>query len=407
MNQLPAAAHARLPMPPDAAVTASVWKVLTDVIFPNAKSPESIVMALAYCRARKLDIMKRPVNIVPMWDSKRQDYVETVWPSINEHHVTAARAGWAGMDEPIWGPDKRETFRGRIKTGKNSYETVEFPITFPEWCTVPVYRVIDGQRCRFAEPVYWLETYARRQGTAIPAPMWIRRPRMQLHKCSKAANLRAAFPEECGEYTSDEMEGKSIDEVPGSGDITAEADKVEWTGRDAHRRADQAPNGGRRTDGETGGGDGGGGESEVPSYLLDVPPPDGDMGMADFKPEPGYVFRQKFGVKKFKKAEDWIKAWADQIKLRKDANADDLLEEDRKRNRSDLEEIKGFDPEAARRVLAMLREALNLPANGGAADRGTQDNGPKEGDHVADREQPGVKAASGSPQGSHNPAAAP
>jgi hypothetical protein len=34
--------------------------VLVEAIFPSAQSAESIILALDYCRARNLDIMKKP-----------------------------------------------------------------------------------------------------------------------------------------------------------------------------------------------------------------------------------------------------------------------------------------------------------------------------------------------------------
>ena len=48
----------------------------------------------------------------------------------------------------------------------------------------------------------------------MPADMWKKRPRGQLHKNAKAASLRAAFPEEMGnDYTAEEMEGQVIEGV--------------------------------------------------------------------------------------------------------------------------------------------------------------------------------------------------
>jgi hypothetical protein len=77
---------------------------------------------------------------------------------------------------------------------------------------VTVYRLVNGQRCPFTEPVFWLEAYARLGGaySELPTDMWVKRPRGQLLKCAKAASLRAAFPEEAG-YTAEEMEGKVIE----------------------------------------------------------------------------------------------------------------------------------------------------------------------------------------------------
>jgi phage recombination protein Bet len=187
------------------------WRVLCEAIFPAAKTPEAIVMALDYCKARNLDIFRKPVHIVPMWNSALGKEVETVWPGINEVQVTAARTGhYAGMDEPRWGAMIKRTFKGSKKNKNGSWENVEAEVEFPEYCAVTVYRMVEGQRCPFTEPVYWLEAYSRSFGKELPTDMWIKRPRGQLHKVAKAASLRTAFPEE-GEYTAEEMEGKEIE----------------------------------------------------------------------------------------------------------------------------------------------------------------------------------------------------
>lgn len=195
-------------MPGGLSVTPQQWRVLTDAVFPSAKSPESIVLALDYCVARKLDPFKRPVHIVPMWNSSLRREVETIWPGINELQVTAARTGqWAGMDEPKWGKMITRTFHGQTKDGGPREVTLEYP----EWCSVTVYRMILGQRSAFTEPVYWDECYARIGRSELPNDMWQKRVRGQLHKNAKAASLRAAFPEEMGnDYSAEEMEGRDI-----------------------------------------------------------------------------------------------------------------------------------------------------------------------------------------------------
>ena len=72
------------------------------------------MMAVDYCKARKLDILKKPVHIVPMWSTSLGREVETVWPSINEIQTTASRTGqWAGMDEPKWGKTITKIFKGK------------------------------------------------------------------------------------------------------------------------------------------------------------------------------------------------------------------------------------------------------------------------------------------------------
>lgn len=201
----------RLPMPQGLNdMDPGKWRVLCESVFPNANSPEAIVLAVDYCKARKLDILKKPVNIVPMYSTKLKRYVETVWPSINEVQVTASRTGaYAGMDEPKWGEDIKQTFEG-IK-GDNVGAT-KVAIIYPSSCAITVYRIVDGQRCAFTEPVFWTEAYGRIGKTELPNDQWAKRPRGMLLKVAKAFSLRAAFPEE-GEHTAEEMEGKTIEEV--------------------------------------------------------------------------------------------------------------------------------------------------------------------------------------------------
>jgi phage recombination protein Bet len=208
-----------MPMPDeaiDAGLTPSKWRVLVDAVFPSAKSEAAVMLAIDYCKARGLDIFKRPVHIVPMYSTVLKKKVETVWPGINEVQITASRTGaWAGMDPPKWGPDRCETFYGKPSDddedgGRGSRQQEEVEVHFPEWCEVTVYKIVQGQRFPFTERVYWLETYATAgPWTEIPNKMWQKRVRGQLHKCAKAAALRAAFPE-CSDYVAEEMEGKVI-----------------------------------------------------------------------------------------------------------------------------------------------------------------------------------------------------
>lgn len=216
--------QSRIPMPAGyETVSPQQWKVLTDAIWPGAKTAEGVTMAIDYCRARKLDPFKRPVHIVPMWNSMLRREVETVWPGISELQTTAARTGqWAGMDAPEWGPEITRTFEGMV--GKdNNQRPVKLTITFQEWCSVTVYRMLNGVRCAFCEPVYWIEAYARMGRTDVPNDMWQKRVRGQHHKVAKAASLRAAFPEETGnDYTAEEMEGQSIEHGGVTIETTAE-----------------------------------------------------------------------------------------------------------------------------------------------------------------------------------------
>src|SRR5207344_652631 len=89
---------------------------------------------------------------------------------------------------------------------------VEVTVTFPVWCAVTVYRLVGNEKRAFAEPVYWIEAYAKAGfRTEVPNARWTQAPRQMLHKCAKSASLRAAFPEEGLGYSADEMEDREIE----------------------------------------------------------------------------------------------------------------------------------------------------------------------------------------------------
>jgi phage recombination protein Bet len=188
------------------------WRVLIDAIFPSARTPEAVRMAIDYCRARNLDVMKKPVHIVPMYSTVLKRMVETVWPSISEIRTTASRTGeYAGCDEAVFGEEVTETFTG-TKEWDGQRENVTATVTYPSWCRITVYKIVGGHRVAFPGPrVLWKETYARQGKADVPNAMWCQRPSGQLEKCAEAAALRKAFPEELGnEYAAEEMEGREI-----------------------------------------------------------------------------------------------------------------------------------------------------------------------------------------------------
>jgi phage recombination protein Bet len=199
VEQLPAQVPAELA---SRDMNLEQWRILREVIFPEAESKESIVLAIDYCIARKLDIFKRPVHIVPVWNRKQAKLVDTIWPGINELRTTAARTGsYAGQDEAVLGPMTSKTFD---EVGE---------IHFHEWASVTVYRMVQGERVGFTGTVYWLETYATKGKSDVPNAMWARRTTGQLVKCAEAEALRKAFPEEIGaELTMEEMQGQAIGE---------------------------------------------------------------------------------------------------------------------------------------------------------------------------------------------------
>jgi phage recombination protein Bet len=190
---------ARLPMPNSTAlagINQQQWKVLCETIFPAAKSAEAIEMAVSYCAARKLDVFKRPVHIVPVWDSNRRQQVETVWPGLHEIRSTAHRTNsYAGSDPVSFGKEVTKSLGGK-------------DVTFPESATFTVYRLTQGQRCGYTQTVFFEEVVSTTKNGA-PTQMWLTRTKGQLAKCAEVAALRMAFPEELGnDYIPEEMEGK-------------------------------------------------------------------------------------------------------------------------------------------------------------------------------------------------------
>jgi phage recombination protein Bet len=227
---------ARIKYPPalceQFGISPTSWKVLCEAIFPEAQGPDSIALALSYCKSRNLDIMKRPVHIVGVWNSKLRQTVDTIWPGIGELRTTAMRTGeYAGRDETVFGPDIS------IKVGTAD-------MTFPEWAQTSVYRIVKGTRCKFTGPkVYWLETYAQlKRDDPTPNSMWRDRPRGQLDKCSEAATLRATFPEEIGnDYIPEEASGRQHGAILDAEPATKRTTLADLTNKYSEPPADPNP----------------------------------------------------------------------------------------------------------------------------------------------------------------------
>lgn len=163
------------------------FRVIKEVLYPNVQKDETLLMALDYCKARKLDIFKRSIQIVPIWNSKTKQMEDTIWPSISEIRTTATRTGlYAGCSEAEFGEEVAENLSGA--------ET-----KYPKWCKVVVYRMVAGSKCEFSAKLFWKETYkTAKNDTTAPNSMWQKRAYAQLEKCAEAAALRKAFPEEIG-----------------------------------------------------------------------------------------------------------------------------------------------------------------------------------------------------------------
>lgn len=211
----------RLPMPVDAQALGykpGQWKALVEAIFPSAKSVHGVMLALDYCKARRLDPFKRVVHVVPMWSSALQREVETVWPGIGELRTTATRTGlWAGNDACELGRRTKKAFSETRRGTRNNGEPYENgaacpEIEFPEWARFTVYRLVGNQRVAFVGPkVIFTETFSGMKGMRVPNDRWRQAPYQMLEKCAMAAALRNAFPEELGDqWAAEEMDGKDL-----------------------------------------------------------------------------------------------------------------------------------------------------------------------------------------------------
>lgn len=180
-----------------------LMQVLQSSLYPGA-APASIKMVIGYCKASGLDPMRKPVHLVPMWDSKASQMRDVVMPGIGLYRTDAARTGeYAGITEPEYGPDTTEVIGG-----------VE--ITYPKWCRITVSRRMpSGEIVKFTATEFWRENYAVKGGkekSIAPNAMWQRRPYGQISKCAEAQALRKAFPEVGSQPTADEMDGKVLNE---------------------------------------------------------------------------------------------------------------------------------------------------------------------------------------------------
>lgn len=204
------------------------WRTLMNNLFPGAKG-ESVLMVWDYCVARKLDPMKKPCHIVPMrvGDSWR----DVVMPGIYEYRTTANRTGeYLGHSKPVYGPE------------------IEYlGVKAPEYCELTVFRwnAKAQQKCEFPVQVKFSECVATAWDKEARGPKvnarWTKAPQQMLTKCTEAAGLREAFPDELGgEVTAEEMEGQSQTEgmsiTPASDRVDPRGDLsgVDWEARDKH-----------------------------------------------------------------------------------------------------------------------------------------------------------------------------
>lgn len=202
-------------------IDESTWTAITTTLFPGCTF-KTALLAVDYCKAREIDILMKPVHLVPMYIPAKNGNPggmrDVVMPGIGLYRIQADRSGnYAGNDEPVFGPMITSAF-----VGEND-STASF--THPESCSYTVYKLINGNRVAFTAKEYWIENYASKsRKDQFPNAMWSKRPMAQLAKCAEAQALRKAWPEIGSQPTFEEMEGKSLER-----DVTPQNKKLEKT----------------------------------------------------------------------------------------------------------------------------------------------------------------------------------
>lgn len=209
MNAVIKADEPQLPAPVSRrGITEPQWRTLMNSLFPGAKA-ESVIMVWDYCAARKLDPLKKPCHIVPMQIKNAEgDYIwrDVVMPGIYEYRTTATRTGlYLGHSKPEYGP-----------------ETDFLGVKAPAWCELVIYRWNPEAKMRAEYPVR--VKFAECCGTAKDRKTadqyvngrWSKAPEQMLTKCTEAAGLREAFPDELGgTHTAEEVQDQApIDITP-------------------------------------------------------------------------------------------------------------------------------------------------------------------------------------------------
>lgn len=186
-------------------INEAQWRTLCNSLYPGA-DPNSVLLVVDYCHARKLDPLKKPCHIVPMQvrDAKTGQYVwrDVVLPGIYEYRTTAMRTGlYLGHSRPEFGPEI--DYQG---------------VTAPEWCEMTFFRALSREhpdiRIEFPVRLYFREVVNTKKD-GKPNDRWTKAPRQMLLKCTEAAGLREAFPDELGgEPVAEEIEGRELDAGP-------------------------------------------------------------------------------------------------------------------------------------------------------------------------------------------------
>lgn len=166
---------------------------------------DELMMFLNVCKGLGLSPFIRHVHFVKRWDSKTGTEIGAVQVGIDGFRSIAESTGaYAGNSDPVFG----KVVTKKCKTTKKDYNsgkevTTESEYEAPEFATVTVRKVVQGQPYDFTATARWDEFYpGDKQGF-----MWRTKPHIMLGKCAEGQALRKAFPKVLsGVYTPEELE---------------------------------------------------------------------------------------------------------------------------------------------------------------------------------------------------------
>lgn len=182
------------------------WNYLSRNMFPG-HDVNTLLIYLAYCKERKLDPLKKPVEIVSFKEKyttiegyeKWRDRAQ-ILPGVYEARLTAHRTGqYIGQTRAVLG--KEFDFNGQ--------QVPEFAIVEVQRAIVVGHEVIKAS---FTGEAFFMES-ANILNSGQLNSMWRKRPRSMLIKAAEALALRRAFPEEVGNMPFDDEVADSIVEL--------------------------------------------------------------------------------------------------------------------------------------------------------------------------------------------------